>query len=160
MKADNRTSYFQWENVSEDLQIWRVKGKWSSKMNVLRREWRMVSVPEIQLMVSSCQWWPVFPRICLQGQEGRGRHYVYSLTHIWQAWPLLTDGNSSVLSVSMSRYFQLGHFSLVQCNSKNQSLQSLCLGATGMSPELNNGGQGRIPAGRALQKLLFVRSGL
>ena len=30
----------------------------------------MVSVPEVQLMVSSCQWWPVFPRICLQGQEG------------------------------------------------------------------------------------------
>lgn len=29
-----------------------------------------------------------------------------------------------------------------------------------MSPELNNGGQGRIPAGRALQKLPFVWSGL
>lgn len=116
-------------------------------------------------MVSSCQWWPVSPRICLQGGEGRGRHppclqFNTLLTRIGGGWTqpdldsLMETALSSVsLCPEISSLVPFPWSSVIE---RTSHYKSLCLGATGMSPELNNGGQGRIPARRTLQKLPFV----
>ena len=54
----------------------------------------------------------------------------------------------------MSKNLEPSHFSLSQGNSENLSLQ-VTLGASGMAPEQDNGGQSRIPARRVLQKMWF-----